>query len=298
MNAEAARLADSYMLASVLGQTYPMTEIIVVDTTDGESELPSVNIRRIAGKGLDVTAARNVAAREARGDFLLFLDERNVILMPDCIEVLVSAAQSSGACCADGLSIALRAGRHAHGWTGRRVLHLSDWAVPRDRRGRQLLWRLSLALISRDAFETVGGFPVGDSDIVGFWQLLASVAAADLPEEVVPRPAFWHRPGQTPPLGKSTVLESFRSVIKILGRKPVGAIEHLVENLVDANTAAAARGVSSSPTAHQKQRETAMPTAPLEPDLKEALEAFFNTGWRRVDRGHAGICVPQRNGRQ
>jgi GT2 family glycosyltransferase len=86
---------------SVQAQTYRNVEIIVVDDGSTNAEMPAalaaldkagVHVVRQANQYLG--AARNNGARNAKGEFLLFLDDDNVAL-PTMVEKLVTAASVS-----------------------------------------------------------------------------------------------------------------------------------------------------------------------------------------------------------
>src|SRR5262245_21908195 len=82
-------IADT--IQSALAQTWPRTEIIVVD--DGSTDDTLAIARGFASQGVSVTtqpnrgasAARNVALARSRGDFIQWLDADD-ILAPDKIE--------------------------------------------------------------------------------------------------------------------------------------------------------------------------------------------------------------------
>ena len=83
-------------LESLLGQTRPPTEIVVVDdgSTDESASIaeaygPTVRVIRQANQGLP--ASRNVGVQAARGDYLLFIDADD-LLHPTALDLLVSAA--------------------------------------------------------------------------------------------------------------------------------------------------------------------------------------------------------------
>ncbi|MBL9216331.1 MAG: glycosyltransferase [Opitutaceae bacterium] len=92
-------------LASALAQTWPQKEIIVVD--DGSTDDSAAVVRGFAPRGVRLVsqpnagaaAARNRGWREARGDFLQFLDADD-LLAPDKIARQVEAAAAGGADCA------------------------------------------------------------------------------------------------------------------------------------------------------------------------------------------------------
>lgn len=94
-------------IRSVQRQSYQPFEVILVD--DGSSEVETLHVleslardfrprgwRIIRQANRYLGAARNAAAREARGDWILFLDDDNVC-KPDQVRTLVDAALSSSA---------------------------------------------------------------------------------------------------------------------------------------------------------------------------------------------------------
>jgi len=86
-------------LGSLKKLDYPNYEIIVVDnnSTDGTSEaieqdFPDVKILQ-SRSNLGVTGGRNLGARHAKGDFVLFLDN-DMIVEENCVTELVKAMQT------------------------------------------------------------------------------------------------------------------------------------------------------------------------------------------------------------
>ena len=88
---------------SLESQTYSQIEIIVVDDGSTHPDIPAV-LQQLELKGVRVIrqtnqylgAARNNAAREAKGSLLFFLDDDNVAL-PNMVQTLVKAKLSSSA---------------------------------------------------------------------------------------------------------------------------------------------------------------------------------------------------------
>ncbi len=91
-------------LDSVLAQTYPCLEVIVVDdgSTDGSAGVvrdymqKDARVKLICQQNAGVSAARNRAMREAHGDYLQFLDADDEIL-PQMTQTLLTALQKEHA---------------------------------------------------------------------------------------------------------------------------------------------------------------------------------------------------------
>lgn len=89
---------------SVLAQTYPNFEIILVDdgSADGSAELcrtlsgQDSRIKFFAAEHGGVSAARNIALENAGGDYFFFLDSDDVIY-PLLLETFLAAMEESGA---------------------------------------------------------------------------------------------------------------------------------------------------------------------------------------------------------
>lgn len=91
-------------VASALGQTYPNTEVVVVDdgSTDGTADVLAPfaerGVRVIRQANAGACAARNRALEEARGDYLQYLDADD-FLSPDKIGAQVDLLEASPAGC-------------------------------------------------------------------------------------------------------------------------------------------------------------------------------------------------------
>jgi glycosyltransferase involved in cell wall biosynthesis len=91
-------------LDSVAVQTYGNVEIVVVDACGRHRQLPTewkgMALRLVSrGERLPRAAAANVALEAARGDWLLFLDDDD-LLLPDHLQRLVACVRRQGAGCA------------------------------------------------------------------------------------------------------------------------------------------------------------------------------------------------------
>jgi len=91
-------------LKSLLKQTHPRVEIIVVDdgSTDGSPELVDRPIRLLSTGGRKgAGAARNLGAREAVGEVLFFTDS-DVVVPPEWIEKALRIREEKGVSCGGG----------------------------------------------------------------------------------------------------------------------------------------------------------------------------------------------------
>lgn len=93
--------AEQYLaetISSALGQTWPNTEIIVVDDGSQDNTLPiakkfeSGKVQIISQQNKGASAARNLGLKEAKGKYIQFLDADDMI-SPDKISVQVEALE-------------------------------------------------------------------------------------------------------------------------------------------------------------------------------------------------------------
>ena len=198
---------------SVVAQDYPALEAVLVD--DGsesagalaaldalEGEFGERGWRVIRQENRYLGAARNAAAAEARGEWLLFLDDDNV-LFPDAVSRLVRAARFSGADCVPAASIRFygdvdpRIDSGSHGAPIRFLGAARAWSRFRNMVGD------AFGLVCRDAFEAVGGFTeeyrVGLDDL-SFYN---SLIRAGRRVEPMPDPVYYYRFGTTTMKGRN-----------------------------------------------------------------------------------------------
>lgn len=174
-------------LMSCAEQTYPSLEIVVVEDGPAASRaLVEAYSRRLAiryvatGERVGRARAGNVALQHARGEWLNFLDDDD-LLFADHVEVLVEAARTAGARAAYGYAweAGTRVIDHERAWCD------EAYVAPRYRqpfdRGR--LWRqnylpIQSVLFHRSLWERLGGFEE-DMDQLEDWNLWTRYAAAD-----------------------------------------------------------------------------------------------------------------------
>lgn len=227
-------------VASIEAQDYPNVELIVVDdcSTSAESVAFLDQLeRRVAPRGWRVLrqpenrfpgAARNRAAREARGEYLMFMDDDNVA-KPGEIRTFVNVAQRTGA---DVLTCFLDTfeSRQAPGpaqVANSRVLFLGDCpsvGVLENTFGD------TNSLFRRSAFLALGGFHeqfgVNHED----HELMAKAVLAGYRLEVVPEAMVWYRVNK----GETSVLRStpMHANIQASLRPVLAAVPPNLRNLV------------------------------------------------------------------
>ncbi len=191
-------------LSSVLKQSYPHIEVVLVD--DGSDSQEAIGLldtltSEFGPRGWQVLrsprrsgpgAARNRAAMQARGEYLLFMDDDN-IARPEEIETFVRAGRHSGlrllTCVVDHFEEGLDQG--AELTTLRRWLPLGAALVPglfSNQFGDTNFF------ITRELFLELGGFDEdGPATFVEDWLFLSRAALRGVEMAVVPEPLFWYR---------------------------------------------------------------------------------------------------------
>jgi glycosyltransferase involved in cell wall biosynthesis len=189
-------------LNSLRRQDYPHLEVLLVD--DGstkpvalaflaslEEEFRSKNWKILRQENRYPGAARNNAARNARGEYLLFMDDDN-LAKPDAISRFVKVAQTTGAdvltCFADvfrGHETPLPRQKPDYRW-----LYLGDSLAA------GALYNCfgdTNALVRRDAFLELGGFTEDHGYNHEDKELFARAILRGYRLEVVPEALYWYR---------------------------------------------------------------------------------------------------------
>jgi O-antigen biosynthesis protein len=192
-------------LASLKNQDYPHLEIILAECgSDGTtpSQLKSIDgfkdreVRRIYRRGFEIGAARNAAAREAKGEYLFFVDDHSLLLAPNAISVFVQVAQridadilTSAISFFLGSSIGASENRLEH---SRRPFLGGDAATGAFVNN----FGSTNALVRRDAFESVGGFSDEAASTLDDWELHSKAALQGLRIDTMPEVYIWQREDQ------------------------------------------------------------------------------------------------------
>ncbi len=190
---------------SALAQDYPNLDAVLVDDgsespaalaalAEVEADFAARGWRVVRQENRYVGAARNTAARAARGEWLLFLDDDNV-LFPDAVSRLVRAARFAGADCVPAASIRFtgdgdpRAEGAALGTPIRFLGAARAWSHFSNVVGD------TCALVRRDVFEAAGGFTeeyrVGLEDLAFYNRLIRDGRRI----EPLPDPVYYYRLG-------------------------------------------------------------------------------------------------------
>ena len=217
-------------------------EIIVVD--DG-SNLPEaadllrsletadypLPVRVIRQENRYIGAARNAGARHALGDYFIFVDDDNV-LMPSAVFDCVRAARCFQADIVAGIPLSFyHSGKPVPGLDGDiRYLPLggcTELGFVKNCFGD------ATALVSRTAFEIIGGFHEEYGQAVEDWEFFAKASLAGLRLEVLPKPIFWYRVLKTGMLMGSDPVANARRIARVYCEYPIKHISRVVELLSD-----------------------------------------------------------------
>ena len=188
---------------SVLAQDYSALDAVLVDdgsespeacaaVDDIEAAFHARGWRVIRQENRYIGAARNAAVAAARGDWVLFLDDDNV-LFPDAVSRLVRAALFSGADCVPATSIRFsgdgdpRTDPSSHGAPIRFLGAARAWGRVVNVVGD------ACALVRREAFEAVGGFTEVYGVTLEDLELMNRLIEAGRRIEPLPDPVYYYR---------------------------------------------------------------------------------------------------------
>ena len=190
-------------LKAIAANDYPSMEIVVVDDGSAgpgvrkeqdriENWLAKHNGRLIRQPNRHLGAARNEAFRHARGAFVVFLDDDN-LPFSDMITRLVQVQHSTGA--------AIVTSRYAlfEGTASIRPAHDIPRAIEIplgpsvSAAGILNCFGDATMLITREAFEQIGGYAEEYGYAHGDWELYCRAQLMGLRIETIPMPLFWYR---------------------------------------------------------------------------------------------------------
>ncbi|HLY57859.1 MAG TPA: DUF6212 domain-containing protein [Stellaceae bacterium] len=255
-------------VASIREQDHPRIELLQ-PASPGASEPP------------DELAASNVIAAGARGDYLLFLDPRTVVLAPDCVTAFVEAAERTGADIVTGVprqldSSAPRPGRDE-------TIGYLPIGACLELGAFENCFGGGAILVRRACFAAQGGFtPTGDRAF-GEWLFLATAVLAGRRLELVPRSVFWQRPVPTCELGRFDAALQHRRILEAYGDRPVSDLRRIAEVLLELTRKDRARLPQLVESYGKEAAELAIRlSTPAELENPESLRGFFQFCLRRA----------------
>jgi glycosyltransferase involved in cell wall biosynthesis len=155
----------SEAIESVLSQSYPRFEIVVVDdgSTDNTSEVassyPPEKVRLVRQENRGLSAARNAGLAESKGEYVVFLDADDRLL-PDALEVGVRELEAHPQCAFVSGHIRRIAADGSPLRTPPQALHSAH--LEGDHYARLLrynyIWTPGSVMFRRTVFDSVGGF--------------------------------------------------------------------------------------------------------------------------------------------
>ena len=127
-------------------------------------------------RSAEIGAGRNAAAREAKGEYLFFVDDHCLLLAPNAISVFVQVAQRVDAdILTSAISFYLGS---SNGSSENRLEHSRRPFLGGDAATGAFVncFGSTNALVRRDAFETVGGFSDEAVSTLDDWEFLSKAA--------------------------------------------------------------------------------------------------------------------------
>lgn len=187
-------------LESIERQTYPNIEVVVVDDGSASVEAKEFLSRlepRFAERNWQLIrqenrypgAARNKAARQARGKYVLFMDDDNYAT-PGEISTLVRVAERTGA---DFLTSVINVFKGAKPPGNRPLKHWLPLGSALAAGVLNNCFGDMNALVRRDTFLALGGMTEDYGLSHEDWELFAKATLHGYKLEVVPEPLFWYR---------------------------------------------------------------------------------------------------------
>ncbi|MQX24005.1 glycosyltransferase [Sinorhizobium meliloti] len=222
-------------LTSVMRQTYPQLEILLLSSTNdvnlptdlllSDRELP---IRVVAQATCSRGNARNEAARHAAGAYLFFMDENSVSLRPDCVERLVDAAARTGADILTCLQAATPGAKEPAPLAELFPIgSCSALGILENCFGSGAI------LVRADTFQAGHGFAGDCDDEILDWQYLASATLSGSNLELVPLPLFERCGDIVSNLDGWHLVANHRRILRTYEREAIPTVQHILEPLLE-----------------------------------------------------------------
>jgi glycosyltransferase involved in cell wall biosynthesis/GT2 family glycosyltransferase len=220
-------------LASLKQQDYPHLEIILAECGTGTASNSSSEadgfkgLRRIRRRSAEIGAGRNAAVREAKGEYLFFVDDHTLLVAPNAISVFVQVAQRVDAdILTSAISFFLGS---SNGSSEHRLEHSRRPFLGGDAATGAFVncFGSTNALVRRAAFESIGGFSDEAASSLDDWEFLSKAALMGLRIETMPEVYLWHREDQDQESLVHSLVNAVRSARPYTtpGRKVAPAME-------------------------------------------------------------------------
>ncbi len=190
-------------LASLKHQDYPHLEIVIAEcgseadsparSSNGSEKLGRHAVSRIQRRSSELGAGRNAAVRQAKGEYLFFVDDHTLLLPSTAISVFAQVAERVDA---DILTSAVSFFiGPSEGSLDQRMEHSRRPFLGGDVATGAFVncFGSSNALVRREAFEALGGFSDEAESTLDDWELFSKAALAGLRIETMPEVFVWYR---------------------------------------------------------------------------------------------------------
>jgi glycosyltransferase involved in cell wall biosynthesis len=264
----AAAPCSAPTLESVMRQTYPRMEIVVAwdgraAALAGADPAGAVPVRVVE----TADHGRDAAARQARGDYLLFIDEAAVTLLADCVDALVTACERTGADILTGFaSISADGGGASPTFPIGACVELG--AV-------ENCFGEGLVFVASRAWQRGAGYAGGCDEAVRDWLFLATSVVGGCTLEVVPKPLFYRRIVPRPRFDAGRTISNRRRIMQAYRDLPLSTFRRIVESMLQIawpDRDALDQGLQQ---VGASARAIALRMASMEPNSAEANRAFI-----------------------